>query len=70
MEFATLSDSVLGFFTVHHKLKWSVNERGLFGMPKKGCLEPIIKMAPKSTIGRDFKESHPNIEPKKTTSKK
>ena len=35
MEFATLSGSVLGFFIVHHKLKWSVNERFIWHAQKQ-----------------------------------
>ena len=43
MEFATLSGSVLGFFTVYHKLKWSVNEGDLLGMPKNRMYQNHIK---------------------------
>ena len=39
---ATLNGSVLEFFTVHHKLKWSVNEGDLFGMPKNRMYQICI----------------------------
>lgn len=60
MEFGISNDSAPGFFTVHHKIKWSVKQRLIWRTQKQYQVESNVKKALKSVIGRDFNESHPN----------
>ena len=61
MEFGISNDSAPGFFTVHHKIKWSVKRRLIWRIQKQYQVESNVKKALTSVIGRDFNESPPTI---------
>ena len=60
MESKISNDSGPEYFTVHHKIKWSVIRRLIWCTQKQDVLEPNIKKALMPVMERNFNKSHPN----------
>ena len=62
MEFGISNDSAPGFFTVHHKIKWSVKRRLIWRTQKQYQVESNVKKALKSVIGGILMNPIPTID--------